>query len=68
MRNVNRYTIMVAVVSVAVAIMAIIFVYSSLNKSGMTEDRCLSNNGLIKTDNLGQRFCEFRTGAWIMLD
>lgn len=64
----NRYTIVVTIVSVAVAIMAIIFVYSSLNKNRMTEDHCLSNNGLIKTDNIGQRFCEFRTGAWIMLD
>lgn len=64
----NKYTIVVAIVSIAVAIMAIMFVYSSLDKGGMTDENCVNNGGIVKEDNLGQRFCEFRTGAWIMLD
>lgn len=64
----NKYTVVVAIVSIAIAIMAITFVYSSLDKGRMTEESCRSNGGIVKTDNLGQRFCEFRTGAWLMLD
>lgn len=65
-----RFVVMdkIVTISIALIVLAIMLIYSTIPPTTLTEERCLAENGQVKTDNLGQRFCEFQSGAWMMLD
>lgn len=58
----------IVTILIVVIVLAIILIYSTTPPRTLTEERCLAENGQVKADNLGQRFCEFQSGAWMMLD